>query len=123
RSRDPRLVSVTNDDEHLTHLDLLACCRGQTQDHTSAWRRDLHHGLIRLHLDQWLVRPHPVALLDQPAHDFTLVDPFTDIREAKFQCHTDLKRPGRGGWPRPHAQASAGSTFPVAAAETPCQNR
>jgi hypothetical protein len=97
RGVDHPLSSLANDDEHLTHLNLLAFSHRYTQDYARAWRRDFHHGFIRLHLDQWLVRTHAVPLFDQPVHDLTLVNTFTNIREAKFQCHVDLKRPGRDG--------------------------
>jgi hypothetical protein len=91
------LSSLSNDHEHLTHLDLLAFTYGQAQDRTGARRRDFHHGFVRLDLNQWLVRAHLVTLVHQPAHDLTLVNTFTNVREAKFQCHADLKRPGRDG--------------------------
>ena len=97
RGVDRTLSSLANDHEHLTHLDLLACTHGHVQDRAGAWRRDFHDSLVRLNLNQWLVWAHTVTLFDEPAHDLTLVNAFTNVREAKFQCHADLKRPGRDG--------------------------
>ena len=91
------LSRLANDHEHITYLDLLAGTHGHVQDRAGAWRRDFHDSLIRFDLNQWLVWAHLVTLLHQPAYDLTLVNAFTNVREAKFQCHADLKRPGRAG--------------------------
>ena len=44
-------------------------------------------GLVGFHLHQRLIGPHPVALGHQPAHDLTLGNTFSHVREAKFQGH------------------------------------
>src|SRR5262245_20407405 len=98
-------------------MDLLAGTHGHMQDRAGAWRRDFHDSLVRLYLNQWLVRAHTVTLFDEPAHDLTLVNAFTNVREAKFQCHADLKRPGRDGLPQRPAQSSADSIFRVGGEE------
>jgi hypothetical protein len=68
-------------------VNLFPFAYGQTQNRSSTWGRNFHHGFIRLHFGQWLVRPYSVTLLDQPAHDFAFGNTFANIGEAKLQCH------------------------------------
>ena len=80
-------IGLADDRQDFSHLNRFARRHRQSQNGAGARRRNLHHGFVGFHLDQWLIGPHLVALRHQPAHDLTLGNAFSHVREAEFQGH------------------------------------
>ena len=59
----------------------------QLKDRAGEGRGHLDDGLVRLDLAQRLVDLDLIALLDGPADDLALGDPFTDVRKPELFGH------------------------------------
>jgi len=75
--------------------DLVAHLHAQLFCHPGVRRRDLHRRLVRLQLEERLVRLHGVAVALEPARDRALAHGLPERRNADREAHR-LARAGRG---------------------------